>query len=141
MADEPLFMLLRNEDPAFLQTIRDAQATLNKLRGHLATTSEGEVFPCVKTLIRDGAERAFIWLLAVRCDGSDFVGRFFEIPKEFPSYRVGDEYRVPEADVTDWMVNDRGVLHGGYSLRYQRSKLPPEKRPEFDRHVGVERYA
>jgi hypothetical protein len=39
------------------------------------------------------------------------------------------------------MVNQSGVLRGGFSLRYQRSKLAPERRAWFDQHIGVSEYA
>lgn len=73
-------------------------------------------------------------------EGSGFWASIFEIPPEFTSYKVGDEVDVPETAVLDWMLNQDGVLHGGFSLRYQRSLLPEEKRAEFDRHIGVVRY-
>src|SRR4051812_36172299 len=93
-----------------------------------------------KTRLVDGEESAFIWLLVIRTKGTGFVGSVFEIPPEFKSYRVGDEVEVPQEAVMDWMVNDEGVLHGGFSLRYQRSSLPKERRAWYDEHIGVTKY-
>jgi uncharacterized protein YegJ (DUF2314 family) len=72
--------------------------------------------------------------------GTGFHASVFEIPPEFKGYREGDELEVPETAVVDWMVNRDGVLHGGFSLRYQRSLLPEGQRAEFDQHIGVLRY-
>jgi hypothetical protein len=38
-------------------------------------------------------------------------------------------------------MNENGLLRGGFSLRYQRARLPEEKRAWFDEYVGVKRYA
>ena len=140
MADEPQFMLFRDDNAEFQQTVLDAQRTLADFRRHVLAFGP-TASACVKTLITDDDERAYIWLLVAQLEGDDFIGSVFEIPPEFVHFGVGDYIRVPAADVMDWMLNDRGTLHGGYSLRLQRSKLPPEKHDWYDRHIGVTHYA
>lgn len=141
MADEPIFMAIRGSDPAFQQTVRDAQASLPDFRRLLRSEHAGQWYSCIKTRVSAGEERAFIWLSVVGVLPSGFVAGVFEIPKEFDGIRVGDEIQVAEKDVMDWMVIGDGELHGGFSLRYQRSKLPPEERGGFDEHMGVSKYA
>lgn len=139
--DEPLFMAIRDSDPEFRQTVLDAQASLPNFRGLLRAPGSAECYPCVKTRLTAGKESAFVWLLVVRDTPNGFVGSVFEIPPEFRGIRVGDQVTVADAAVMDWMVNQSGTLQGGFSLRYQRSKLPPERRAWFDQHVGVSQYA
>jgi uncharacterized protein YegJ (DUF2314 family) len=141
MADEPVFMAIRDSDPAFQQTVRDAQASLSEFRRLLALRQPPAGYPCVKSRLVDGEERAFIWLLVVRTKGTSFITTVFEIPPEFANYQVGDEVEVSQEAVADWMVNDDGVLYGGFSLRYQRSLLAKDKQAWFDEHIGVTRYA
>ena len=141
MADEPIFMAIRGSDPAFQQTVRDAQASLPEFRRVLMSKHAAHWYPCVKTRVTAGEESAFIWLSVVEVLPSSFVASVFEIPKEFEGISVGDEMQVADTDVMDWMINRDGELLGGFSLRYQRSKLPPDKRAEFDEHVGVSKYA
>lgn len=141
MADEPIFMAIRGSDPAFQQTVRDAQASLPEFRRLLKSEHAAQWYPCVKTRVTAGEESAFIWLSVVEVLPSGFVASVFEIPGEFEGIRVGDEIQVADTDVMDWMINRDGELLGGFSLRYQRSKLPPDKRAEFDEHVGVSKYA
>ena len=140
MADEPIFMAIRGSDPAFQQTVRDAQTSLPDFRRLLQLKHAAEWYPCVKTRVTAGEASAFIWLSVIEVLPSGFIASVFEIPKEFEGIRVGDEIQVADREVMDWMVNRDGELHGGFSLRYQRSKLPPEKRGGFDEHVGVSRY-
>lgn len=141
MADEPLFMAIRGSDPEFRQTVLDAQASLADFRLLLRQSGSAEWYPCIKTRLKDGKEKAFIWLLLVRDTTVGFVTTVFEIPPEFKGIRVGDEINVSDAEVMDWMVNRSGKLSGGFSLRYQRSKIPPEERASFDEHIGVSEYA
>lgn len=141
MPDEPLFMSVRSDSPEFLETVRDAQSSLTEFRRRLAACDLVESSPCVKVRLVDGDECAFLWLLVVSADETSFVGSIFEIPPEFKSYRVGDELTVEPQSVLDWMINENGTLHGGYSLRYQRNLLPEHKRSRFDEHIGVTRYA
>src|SRR5262245_19943214 len=141
MADEPLFMAIRASDPAFQQSVRDAQRTLPEFRRLLQSEGVEEWHPCVKTRVTAGDERAFLWLLVVRLSPTGFVTSVFEVPAEFEGIAVGDEIEVVSDAVMDWMVNKAGVLHGGYSLRYQRSLLPPEKWAWYDEYIGVTEYA
>ena len=141
MADEPLFMAIRDTDPEFRQTVVDAQASLPEFRRMLRSPGSAEWYPCIKTKLTAGKEFAFVWLLVVRDATAGFVASVFEIPPEFKGMRVGDQVTVSDAEVMDWMVNQSGLLRGGFSLRYQRCKLPPERRAWFDQHVGVSEYA
>jgi uncharacterized protein YegJ (DUF2314 family) len=141
MADEPQFMAVSAEDPEYQRTIRQAQATLDDFRRLAASGREVGALTSFKTLVVDGDNRAFLWLSFSRVNGAHFVGKIAEIPGEFGGYRVGGSIEVTADAVTDWMVNENGVLHGGFSLRYQRSKLPEEKRAGFDDYIGVTRYA
>jgi uncharacterized protein YegJ (DUF2314 family) len=141
MAEEPLFMAIYASDPEFRQTVADAQRSLHTFRQLLRSKDSAKWYPSVKTRLTVGKETAFIWLLVVDDTSAGFVATVFEIPPEFKGIRVGDQVSVPDTEIMDWMANQSGVLRGGFSLRYQRSKLPPERQAWFDQHVGVLEYA
>jgi uncharacterized protein YegJ (DUF2314 family) len=141
MTEEPLFMAIRETDPEFRQTVVDAQRSLHAFRQLLRSKDSAEWYPSVKTRLTAGKETAFIWLLVVDDTSAGFVATVFEIPPAFEGIRVGDQVSVSDTEVMDWMVNQSGVLRGGFSLRYQRSKLPPERQASFDQRVGVLEYA
>jgi len=140
MTGEPQFMAVPSKDPDFQGTIHKAQETLAEFRGLLAAREPGTV-ASLKTTIEDGDNRAFLWLAVESVKDHCFVASVFEIPAEFTNYHVGDQLQVADADVMDWMIIEKGVLCGGYSLRYQRSKLPANERTAFDEYIGVMRYA
>jgi uncharacterized protein YegJ (DUF2314 family) len=134
-------MAIASRDPEYQQTIADAKRTLPEFRRRLGGCEKTDAIPSVKIRLTDGDDVAFIWLTCARVEGDAFVAIVFEIPAEFTHVKVGDRIRVVEADVLDWMINDSGVLHGGFSVRYQRSKIPESERASFDEYVGVSEYA
>lgn len=141
MSDEPQFMSVPSKDPKFQQTVTEAQQTLDEFRRLAPSLIGTEAFPSIKTALCSGEHHAFMWLTVAELDGAGFLAQVFEIPAEFSEFEVGDTVRVSADAVMDWMYHDSGTLHGGYSLRYQRSLLPPEERAGFDEHIGADRYA
>lgn len=136
----PKFNQVSSEDPEYQQTIVDAQDTLDQFRAMLPDDGSPMPNAMVKTTIEEGENRAFMWLMNAVCDGDDFIAMFFEVPQNFTDYAEGDSLRIAAQDVMDWMVNDGGTLHGGYSIRYQRARIPEEERAEYDQYIGVARY-
>jgi len=137
----PRTNLIRSSDPEYQQTIRDAHATLGEFRGMLPTDGSPRPDAMVKTEIRQGDNKAFMWLSNTRVSGTSFIAEFFEISEEFTNYHVGDELAISEEALLDWMVNDNGVLYGAFSIRYYRLTLPEDERDEYDNYLGVTRYA
>jgi uncharacterized protein YegJ (DUF2314 family) len=137
----PKFNQIRSSDPDYQQTIKDAQNSLDQFRAMLPADGSPRMEALVKSEIIDGGKRAFMWLANTRMNRSNFVAEFFEVPATFIDHAVGDQLEISPEAVLDWMVNDGGVLHGGYSIRYQRSRLPEDEHPTFDDHIGVTKYA
>jgi uncharacterized protein YegJ (DUF2314 family) len=137
----PRTNLIRSSDPEYQQTKRDAQATLDQLRSMLPADGSPRQDAMVKTEIRQGDNKAFMWLSNTRTSGTNFIAEFFEVSEAFTNYHVGDELEISEGSLLDWMVNDNGVLHGGFSIRYYRSTLPEDERDEYDNYIGVTEYA
>ncbi len=130
--------LLRSDDPAYLATIARAQETLDSFREMLPRFDASAAL--VKTELEDGTGRGFVWLFNTQIDGPDFTAELFEVPPSVAALRVGQSFRIRAEDVLDWMVNDDGSLHGGFSLRYHRETLEPHERDAFDAHIGVTNY-
>ena len=51
-----------------------------------------------------------------------------------------EKIKIKPEDISDWMINDHGHLHGGWSVRLQRSKLPETEQEEFDEGAGIKNY-
>jgi uncharacterized protein YegJ (DUF2314 family) len=137
----PRLNQIRGGDPEYQRTVQNARASLDHFRSLLPADGSSRLGAMVKTEIRHGENQAFMWLSNTRMSGTDFVAEFFEISEGYPNYHVGDELKVSEAALLDWMVNDNGVLHGGFSIRYYRATLPESERDDYDAYIGVTRYA
>ena len=85
----------------------------------------------------------FLWLTAIEYNpaSASYIGTFFEVPPELSEWHcAGQKLEFDGADVFDWMVNDDGILHGGFTLRVNRKRLPEGDREAFDRYVGVRQW-
>lgn len=135
------FSYVASGDEAYRKTILDAQDTLGEFR-KLAEVKRGAgVYAQVKTLLEEPGYRAFMWLIVRADESAGFLAEIIELPGNFTQFTIGQQIRVNDADVMDWMILEHGTLHGGYSLRYSRDKLDEAGKAKFDEHVGVRVYA
>ncbi|WP_187359893.1 DUF2314 domain-containing protein [Chitinolyticbacter meiyuanensis] len=135
------FSYVTTEDDDFQETIVAARSTLDYFRALIAERADDDAFPLVRVLLSEPQFQAYMWLLVISDEASGFTGEIFELPNDFEHHVVGQQLSIPDATIQDWMINDKGTLYGGYSLRYSRSKLNANEIAAFDEHVGVERYA
>ena len=54
---------------------------------------------------------------------------------------MGQRLQFEVADIFDWFVNEDGLMHGGFTMRVQRSRLPAGERAAFDAYTGVTEWA
>lgn len=137
----PKFNQIRTADPEYQRTIQTARATIDQFRAMLPTDGSSRFDAMVKTEITGGDNNAFMWLSNTRVSGEAFVAEFFEVSDAIENHHVGDELTITVDSLLDWMVNDNGVLHGGFSIRYYRSTLPAEEQADYDAYIGVKQYA
>jgi uncharacterized protein YegJ (DUF2314 family) len=128
------------DDPAIEDAGRKARAKLDLLREFCDLPNSADMNPCVLVRVPDGEAAADLWLKVVALDGDSFAAEFLDVPEEFTGFSPGDVTIVPPDDVRDWVVNDDGDLHGGFTLRVQRAALPPEEQAGFDAELGVRKY-
>ena len=127
--------------PGYRQTITDARASLDHFRMHLPDDGTARLHACVKVEIRNEGNHARMWLCNVRKLGRDFSACIFELPPNFESYKVGDELIVSPEDLLDWSVlEEGGMLRGGYSDRLYRGTLTPAEQVHFDKLKHVTGY-
>jgi uncharacterized protein YegJ (DUF2314 family) len=149
-ANEPSFLVISKEDLDLQTANAHASETMPMFMTHLLR--QGDHLCIAKLCFRDPAEsdhpgrEAFLYLWLV-VDSYDFasrryIGRFFEVPAELREWHsVGQELEFESEDIFDWAVNDAGVIHGGYSMRVNRSRLPVAEQVEFDRRIGATDWA
>jgi len=148
-SSEPVFAAISGSDAELRAAYALASSTLPQFIS-LLEHREGAIFSA-KLRFRDpdeserlGEDRfAFIWLTSVYYypDERVFAGVFFELPAEFQKWHhVGQQLVFDPDEIFDWMVLRDGHLHGGFTLRVSRSRVPESERETYDRHIGVSVY-
>jgi uncharacterized protein YegJ (DUF2314 family) len=142
-------MAIPGESSDFQRAYRLAAATMPRFIAHIERG--GGAYHSAKLRFRDPNESArlgedrflFLWLGDVHYHVTErlFAGMFFEVPPSLLEWhQVGQRLSFDPEDIFDWMVLDQGHLHGGFTLRVARSKLPEAHRKSYDRYVGVSVY-
>ncbi|QDU25181.1 hypothetical protein ETAA8_02430 [Anatilimnocola aggregata] len=137
----PRFDHVRSGDPAYQQTILDAQESIERFRAMLPSDGTPRPDALIKTKLVDGDNSAFMWLNNTATEGDNFTAELFEVPDTLPNYTTGIRHVVILEELMDWMVNENGRLTGGFSLRYNRARMSDAEKLDFDRHIGVTEYA
>ena len=137
----PRFDHVRSSDPAYQQTILEAQESIEQFRAMLPSDGTARPDALIKTKLVDGDHSAFMWLNSTATEGDNFTAELFEVPDTLPNFTLGHRYVVTPKELMDWMVNENGRLTGGFSLRYNRAKMTAPEQLDFDRHIGVTEYA
>jgi uncharacterized protein YegJ (DUF2314 family) len=143
---EPLFIAIRNDDSEMLRAYAQAAATTSVFRAHVLRT--GDHYCCAKLRFRDldqserlGEDRfVYLWLSSVvyHPEQQRFSGVFFELPEKLTKWhQLGERLNFEATEIFDWMVNDNGRLHGGFTLRVARAHLPQSDREAYDQYTGV----
>jgi len=136
--EQPMFVAVRSDDPALVHAKIEAQRTLNLF---LALYEEHKsnlgVYFAFKVPVKDGEDVAHLWYSFTGISTGRITGKHFELPPELADRK---SIEVQTEDVEDWMINDHGILYGGFSLRYQRSLLSEGQRESFDRYTDVTSY-
>jgi uncharacterized protein YegJ (DUF2314 family) len=133
---EPLVTYFREKDPAMRAAQEQARATLAEFEKRLAHPPATQTYISLKGRFEEGDAVEHMWIDDVVVTPAGYRGRLGNKPLEIKSIDVGDEVTVPRERVSDWFAVDRGKLVGGYTLRLQRSRLPADKRAQFDEQVG-----
>jgi uncharacterized protein YegJ (DUF2314 family) len=139
--EEPLFMNLDSKNEEYKKTVYLAQKQMPRFIEMLKITPEKSK-SCVKVYIPlDSIEGAYIWLNYPEFKGDSCTACIFEIPPEYKGLYPGDQLEFSKDDIQDWfIIDENGGMEGGFSLRYQRSKLSIKRQMEFDKYIGVKKY-
>jgi uncharacterized protein YegJ (DUF2314 family) len=147
--EEPIFKNVRNDDLEFKLAYAMAANSIDQFIEHI--DRPGEHICAAKLRFRDpnlslelGEDRfLFIWLNAVAHDveTNELSGSFFEVPNSLLEWHwPGQRLHFDRDGIFDWFVNDDGALHGGFTLRVTRSRLPADEQVSYDDYTGVKHW-
>ena len=93
---------------------------------------EGQRNYMIKVCFQGTRRPIFLWLELISIQADSYVAEVFESTDELPSIAEGQEFKVPKNLALDWLVNDDGVIHGGFTLLVERRRLSGADLAEFD---------
>jgi len=134
------YAFVDHDDGEYKKTIAAAQESLAEFKMMLRSKTNDDAFPLVKVLLAEPGFESYIWLQVVDVRDAQFEAEIFELPVEYKEYVVGDLVELEDSDIQDWMLNDKGSLYGGFSIRYSRENMSESEKVSFDEHIGVEKY-
>jgi uncharacterized protein YegJ (DUF2314 family) len=80
-----------------------------------------------------------LWLAVTSVLDDLVFGTVGEAPEEL-GLKKGASFVVDGDLVEDWMINHRGEVYGGFSLRLIRSRLRESEQLRFDKHTGIRKF-
>lgn len=131
--DESEIITVAEDDPEMDAAIAEAQRTLPEFLAVLNDRPAGADEFVIKFPL-GGYEH--IWVDDPRLSGDVLVGRLSNVPVQ-EGYAMGDEVRVPLAEVSDWAWRDAsGVMHGHRTTRVLLPRIAPEEAASLRAYMG-----
>ncbi len=87
--------------------------------------------------VNDVNREEHLWIRDITAKGDTLFGIVDSEPRVTREVKHNDTIVIDPARISDWMYYDNGKLVGGYTLRYERSKLSAEEQKEFDKKYNV----
>lgn len=123
---------LPENDPGLNAAKAEAVATVPEFLRRLAAPGADLASAAVKASIPVPGGTEHVWLTSIRHEGGHFVGTVDNNPSEASGVQPGQEIRVPESEISDWKLVERGQLVGGFTIRYFMSLMPARQRAALD---------
>jgi uncharacterized protein YegJ (DUF2314 family) len=123
--EDPFKQLLDMEYPPVIEVNADdprMKAAVDKARSHwpefvtgFENRSNEQTFS-VKTPLRDGKEREYIWINVTAIENNIIYGKLGNEPVNLPRFKLDDTVRVPVQELNDWIYTTGDDFHGGFTL-------------------------
>lgn len=73
-----------------------------------------------------------IWATEISIRNGNYYGIIDNIPELTTEVRAGEKLKLDIENITDWMYSDKGILRGGYTIRFIRNQMTREEKNKFD---------
>ena len=116
------------DDPGLQAAKSDAVATVPEFLRRLAAPGTDLESAAVKAPLEVPGGTEHVWITGLRYENGEFVGTVDNVPTQAAKVRAGDTVRVPQSQISDWKLVERGELVGGFTIRYLMSRMPAKQR-------------
>jgi uncharacterized protein YegJ (DUF2314 family) len=107
-----------------------ARSTLDRFIADLQSPKPGQEYFSVKAKLPTSAGSfEHIWVEGLTYEGGIFRGKLANDPVDLPGLKLGDSVSVKRADVSDWMIDGREGMEGGFTVEVLR--------PEMEKRMGA----
>ena len=126
-------VVLRDDDPGLAAAKAEAVATLPEFLKRLAAPGADLSTAAVKAPLTVPGGTEHVWLTDIRHENGEFVGTVDNQPTEATGVQSGARIRVRESEISDWKIVERGLLIGGFTIRFFMSRMPARQRAALDK--------
>ena len=131
--------VVANDDKTMNAAIQEARDTLPLFIAALQSPSPGQTGFSIKAKFPYGNDDSaeHMWLSGLSYNGSVFEGKLDNEPIYIDGLHQGEVVSVSEANVTDWIIIDDGILLGGFTIHVIRDGMTEKDRQQFDQDMGI----
>ncbi len=81
----------------------------------------------VKAPIEDGGETEHFWISELTFENGEFKGKINNDPGIVKNVKLGQDWTVKKADISDWTYMRDGKMYGNYTMRPLLKTLPADE--------------
>lgn len=117
-------VMVQKDDAVMERAIADARASLDRFLALAAAPPAATGGFALKVAIRDGDNVEHMWLTPFEPRADKFVGMINNDPELVKNVKAGKPFVFRREDITDWMYQQDGKLHGGFTTRALIARMP-----------------
>lgn len=87
--------------------------------------------------VANTGQEEHLWISDITSKNDTLYGVVNSQPKVTNEVKLNDTIKIDPSKITDWMFYRNDTLIGGYSVKYERSKLSDVEKKKFDEQYGV----
>lgn len=136
-SENPNVISVHESDEEMNAAIAEAQATLQTFVEKTSPASPNVTNATIKVKFPYDGGDEHIWVNDVVHESGTFTGTVDEDAIYAPGVRAGQRITVTADRISDWLVVEDGVLHGGYTIKVLIRSLPPDQQNAIMAAYGV----
>jgi uncharacterized protein YegJ (DUF2314 family) len=110
---EPDIYSTPNDDQEMNEAIRSARSTLEQFNAALESNRYDTSKFALKVRFKTATGAEHIWATSITYRNGSYYGIVDNLPNLATQVELGEKYKIPMENITDWMYFDKVILRGG----------------------------
>ncbi|HEX6642177.1 MAG TPA: DUF2314 domain-containing protein [Thermoanaerobaculia bacterium] len=123
---------LSADDPGLNAAKAEALATLPEFLKRLSAPGADLASAAVKAPLAVPQGTEHVWLTDISYESGEFIGKVDNDASPESGVKAGQVIRVAASSISDWKIVERGMLVGGFTIRYFVERMPARQRRALD---------